>query len=64
MKFSNAAAAIVAAALVTGIGAASGIASAQTLSNPGPDFNPQAAAAYCTSVGGRVETRTAVYGTN
>jgi len=64
VKFSIAAAAIMAAALVTGIGAAQGPASAQTFSNSDPNFNPQAAAAYCTSVGGRVETRTAVYGTN
>ena len=64
LKFSIAAAAIVAAALVTGIGAAHVSASAQTLSIIRPDFNPQAAAAYCISVGGRVETRTAVYGTN
>jgi putative hemolysin len=64
VKFSIAAAAIVVAATVVGIGAGHAPASALTLSNPSPDFNPKLAAAYCIAQGGTVETRTAWYGTN
>jgi hypothetical protein len=64
LKFSFAAAAVVVAALVVGIGAVNVPASAMTMSNPGPDYYPQAAAAYCKAQGGVVETRTAWYGTN
>jgi hypothetical protein len=64
VKFSFAAAAIVVAAMVVGTGPGHAPASALTLSYSNPDLNPQVAAAYCKSVGGIVETRTAWYGTN
>ncbi|HEY5095101.1 MAG TPA: hypothetical protein VII69_08315 [Candidatus Eremiobacteraceae bacterium] len=64
MKFSIAATAIVVSAMVSGVGTGQAPVSAQVLSNPAPDFNPAAAAAYCIQVGGKVETRTAWYGTN
>ena len=62
MTFSFAAAAVVVAAMLSG--AALAPASAQSAPNPGPNFDPAAAAAYCISQGGRVESRTAWYGTN
>lgn len=62
MKFSFVAAVV--AAMVAGIGSGHAPASALTMSGTSPDFNPQAAAAYCKQVGGTVETRTAWYGTN
>ena len=64
MKLSITFAALVAAAL-TSFGAANAAgfvgASQQGVS---PSFDPGAAAAYCEQTGGKVETRTAWYGTN
>ncbi|HKW45307.1 MAG TPA: hypothetical protein VJN22_06570 [Candidatus Eremiobacteraceae bacterium] len=64
MKFALSAAAAIVAAMIMSTGGNVASASGQTMSGINPDYYPQAAAAYCKSVGGIVETRTAWYGTN